>query len=242
MKMIACVDNNWAIGKGDKLLFNIKEDIEFFKEATRYSPALVVGRSTYETLPVIDNIDGKDIRGLKGRCLFVVSSKEDSDIPEDYHKSSIPLIESLQNNIQKDIFKTFLFDSDVPLNGPCTHIMHSKNLDDILHQKHVDKLMVIGGESIYKQCLGYCDTAYITKVLTSVEDADKYIDNLDENPDWILISESDIFRDINTLLNYKLCLYVRRDERLNKIQNLIDILTDRYINKENNDEDKSDDI
>ena len=49
--------------------------------------------------------------------------------------------------------------------------------------KTVDRAMVIGGGSIYKQMLPYCDTAYITKVHTTTE-SDTYFPNLDEDGQW----------------------------------------------------------
>ena len=51
--------------------------------------------------------------------------------------------------------------------------------------KTAQRAMVIGGGSIYRQMLPYCDTAYITKVHT-VTDCDTYFPNLDEMEDWYL--------------------------------------------------------
>ena len=50
MKLIACVDNNWAIGNNRKLLFNIPEDMKNFKKITINSGIVVMGRSTYESI------------------------------------------------------------------------------------------------------------------------------------------------------------------------------------------------
>ena len=46
-----------------------------------------------------------------------------------------------------------------------------------------DRAMVIGGGSIYKQMLPYCDTAYITKSHVTPE-SDTWFPNLDEKQDW----------------------------------------------------------
>ena len=51
--------------------------------------------------------------------------------------------------------------------------------------KTADRAMVIGGGSIYKQMLPYCDTAYITKVHVTPE-SDTVFPNLDEMDDWYL--------------------------------------------------------
>ncbi len=51
--------------------------------------------------------------------------------------------------------------------------------------KTAGRAMVIGGGSIYRQMLPYCDTAYITKVHIQPQ-SDTFFSNLDENPDWYL--------------------------------------------------------
>lgn len=47
----------------------------------------------------------------------------------------------------------------------------------------VDRAMVIGGGSVYRQLLPYCGKAYVTKVHT-VLDCDTFFPNLDESPEW----------------------------------------------------------
>ena len=70
-----------------------------------------------------------------------------------------------------------------------------------------ERAMVIGGGSIYKQMLPMCDTAYVTKVHTTVE-SDTFFPNLDEDPAWTLTEvlqageENGIF--------YEMCLYKRK--------------------------------
>ena len=48
----------------------------------------------------------------------------------------------------------------------------------------------IGGDSVYKQLLPYCDTAHVTKIDFAYE-ADSYFPNLDEMPEWKITAESD---------------------------------------------------
>lgn len=47
---------------------------------------------------------------------------------------------------------------------------------------------VIGGESVYRLLLPYCDRAYITKVGRKFP-ADRYLPNLDEDPEWYIAEE-----------------------------------------------------
>lgn len=53
-----------------------------------------------------------------------------------------------------------------------------------------DDIYVIGGESIYRQMLPYCKTAYVTKI-DHVYAADTFFPNLDEMEDWKLTGISD---------------------------------------------------
>jgi len=70
-----------------------------------------------------------------------------------------------------------------------------------------EKVMVIGGGSIYRQMLPMCDRAYITKVHVTPE-SDTYFPNLDEAPDWVL-SEVLMSGEENGI-GYEVCLYTRK--------------------------------
>ena len=50
MNLIAAVDNNWAIGKDNKLLVSIPMDMKFFRETTT-GKVVVMGRKTLESFP-----------------------------------------------------------------------------------------------------------------------------------------------------------------------------------------------
>ena len=50
MNLIAAVDKNWAIGKDNKLLANIPEDMKYFREMTT-GGVVVMGRKTLESFP-----------------------------------------------------------------------------------------------------------------------------------------------------------------------------------------------
>lgn len=61
---------------------------------------------------------------------------------------------------------------------------------------------VIGGESIYRQLLPYCNEAYVTRINYSYQ-ADRYFPNLDEMEDWELAEEGEeqTFFDIEYYFN-----------------------------------------
>lgn len=53
-----------------------------------------------------------------------------------------------------------------------------------------EDIYVIGGESVYRQLLPYCKTAYVTKIDHSYE-ADTYFPNLDMSDEWTLTGETE---------------------------------------------------
>ena len=53
-----------------------------------------------------------------------------------------------------------------------------------------DQVYCIGGDSVYKMLLPYCDTALVTKIDFAYE-ADRYFPNLDEMPQWQVAAESE---------------------------------------------------
>ena len=65
-------------------------------------------------------------------------------------------------------------------------------------KKYPDKeIYVIGGESIYRQLLPFCDKAIVTKIDEAYE-ADTYFPNLDDMADWevVDISEEQTYFDV----------------------------------------------
>lgn len=50
MNLIVAVDENWAIGKDNKLLVSIPSDMKFFRETTM-GKVVVMGRKTLESFP-----------------------------------------------------------------------------------------------------------------------------------------------------------------------------------------------
>ncbi len=71
-----------------------------------------------------------------------------------------------------------------------------------------EDVYVIGGASIYRQLLPYCDIAHITKIDYAYL-ADTYFPDLDEMQDWILAEETEeqTYYD----LTYTFCRYERKN-------------------------------
>ena len=69
------------------------------------------------------------------------------------------------------------------------------------------RAMVIGGGSVYRQMLPYCDGAYVTKVHTTPK-SDTYLPNLDEDPDWML--DEILQSGEENGIRYEMCYYKRK--------------------------------
>ncbi len=58
-----------------------------------------------------------------------------------------------------------------------------------------DDVFVIGGASVYKELLDYCDGAIITKVNAEAQNPDKFFPDLDALENWVILSESEPTED-----------------------------------------------
>ena len=72
--------------------------------------------------------------------------------------------------------------------------------------KTAQRAMVIGGGSVYKQMLDFCDTAYVTKVHTQPE-SDTFFPNLDADPNWEMMQILQSGEENG--IAYEMCLYKR---------------------------------
>lgn len=70
-------------------------------------------------------------------------------------------------------------------------VVHSlEELLEELKKYDSEDIYIIGGESVYRQMLPYCDVAHVTKIDHKYE-ADTYFPNLDEDPEWEITADSD---------------------------------------------------
>ncbi len=82
----------------------------------------------------------------------------------------------------------------------------------LLDQYPPEDIYIIGGESIYRQFLPYCDQAEVTWIDFTYA-ADTYFPNLDQLPEWEMTDESD------EQTYFDLC-YTYRHYRKNKLHKL----------------------
>ena len=162
MNLIVAVDSNWAIGKENKLLVSIPQDMKFFRETTK-GKVVAMGRKTLESFP-----GGQP---LKNRVNVVLTTDKNYKVKD-------------------------------------TVIVHTiEEMLDELKKYDSEDIFVIGGESIYRQMLPYCDVAHVTKIDHAYE-ADAYFPDLDSDPEWEITADSDeqVYFDIT----YQFLKYERK--------------------------------
>lgn len=197
IKIIACIDNNWAIGKDNDLLFNIKDDGRLLKELT-YRSVIVAGKNTYKQFPLIDKKRG--IHGLAGRTNLILT--HDTKLISNkntYYLSPVLSRLFLEKIDPEDEFSKYSFNV---FGGSF------KEIYKIISELDSD-VFILGGETVYKEFCRYCDTAYITKVNTVREDANKFMVNLDKSPEWDLTRKTELIMDKYNNLQYQFCVYKR---------------------------------
>jgi dihydrofolate reductase len=77
--------------------------------------------------------------------------------------------------------------------APIAHM----DLDTFINSLDDTEYVVIGGGSIYRQLLPYCDRVYVTKIYKKHENVDTYFPNLDEMDCWkqTPIGELETYKD-----------------------------------------------
>ncbi|HIX60296.1 MAG TPA: dihydrofolate reductase [Candidatus Blautia gallistercoris] len=160
MNIIVAVDQNWAIGRDNKLLVSIPADMKFFRTQTTGN-VVVMGRKTLESFP-----NGLP---LKNRTNIVLTRNPG------YQVKGATVVHSLEELLEE------------------------------LKQYPSEDVYVVGGDSIYRLLLPYCDVAHVTKIDYAYE-ADTYFPNLDEMKEWQITasSEEQTYFDLEyTFLKYE---------------------------------------
>ena len=94
--LIVAVDENWAIGKDNKLLVSIPSDMKFFRETTT-GKVVVMGRKTLESFP-----NGLP---LKNRTNIVLTRNRDYQVKDAIVVHSVPeLLVKLDKYSSEDVY------------------------------------------------------------------------------------------------------------------------------------------
>lgn len=98
MNLIVAVDRNWAIGKDNKLLVSIPDDMKFFRETTT-GKVVVMGRKTLESFPNgkplknrVNIVLTRDINYKVNDAIVVHSKEELSKELEKYNTDDVYII------------------------------------------------------------------------------------------------------------------------------------------------------
>ena len=93
MNIIASADKNWGIGKEGDLLYNIPEDMKFFRETTTGN-VVVMGRATFMTFP--------GPKALPNRVNIVLTKDESWSAPDVIAVHSVEELFELLKNYDSD--------------------------------------------------------------------------------------------------------------------------------------------
>ena len=142
------------------------------------------------TQPIAISADRKFFRETTRGCLVIVGRRTIADFPGQ---------KPLPGRVNVALTRS---DRQIPGFTVC-----KSPADAVELAKTADRAMVIGGGSIYKQMLPYCDTAYVTKVHVTPE-SDTYFPNLDADPEWYLAEILQSGEENG--ISYEMCLYQRK--------------------------------
>lgn len=142
------------------------------------------------TQPIALSADRKFFREMTRGCLVIAGRKTVSDFP-----------------------------GGKPLPGRVNVVLSRQNIDlpgfTVVHSpeeaaalaKNAERAVVIGGGTVYRQMLPWCDRAIITKVHCTCP-CDTYFPNLDEDPAWILTEVLQSGEENGIV--YEMCVYTRK--------------------------------
>ena len=89
----------------------------------------------------------------------------------------------------------------------CITVSSEDDLWQELSQYDTDDVFLIGGSTVYNQFYKLCDRLYVTKIEADLN-ADTFIVNLDEDPDFEIASESEPVTENG--ITYRFVIYGRR--------------------------------
>ncbi len=175
---IVNVGQNWAIGKRGELLVHIPADMKFFRETTRQKTC-IMGRKTLESFP--------HTAPLKDRKNIVLT-RDIGRIPPQALAAA---------------------EADRAA-GRTTELLTVQTAEEALalvKDLPKDDVFVIGGESVYRLFLPYCDTCLVTHNDFPSDGADTFFPDLLATDEWKLTKagEPQTYEGIG----YRFCRYER---------------------------------
>jgi len=132
--------------------------------------------------------------GCQGKLLVQIPSDMKSFREMTAHKVVVmgrKTLESLPNGLPLAGRTNLILTSNPSYQVRNALVFHSVDevLREVQHYSSED-VYIIGGESVYRQFLPFCDTAHITKIMEKYE-ADVFFPNLDKMEDWKITADSE---------------------------------------------------
>lgn len=159
MKEIVNVNKQWGIGKNGDLLINIPGDMKFFRETTK-DAVVIMGSTTLESFP--------NMAPLKNRINIVL-------IDDD-------------KKIKQESLDAAAADKAA---GKKTELIYVHSIDEAIKAAEPypeEDVFVIGGATIYRIMLPYCDTCLVT--INDCQDTpDVYYPDLEASGEWEMTEE-----------------------------------------------------
>lgn len=182
---IVNVSKNWAIGKKGDLLVTIPEDMKFFRTTTR-GHVCIMGSTTLESFP--------RMAPLKDRVNIVLI--------DDDRKIRQESLDALKADQEAGRTTELVF-----VHSPAEAAAKAAEYGDPL-------TYVIGGASIYRIMLSYCDTCLVTHNDLEMEDPDVWYPDLNATGEWVMTEQGEekIWHDDtrNRDIHYRFCTYKRK--------------------------------
>lgn len=121
-------------------------------------------------------------------------------------------LESFPNGLPLKNRTNIVLTANPGYQAPDAAVVHSlKELFLELKRYPSEDIYVIGGDSVYRQLLPYCEVAHVTKIDHAYE-ADTYFPNLDEKPEWVIEADS----DEQTYFDLEYCFLMYRNRKVKK--------------------------
>lgn len=152
---IVNVNQDWAIGKRGQLLVHIPADMRFFRETTA-GKVCIMGSTTLESFP--------RMAPLRNRVNIVLIDDEKKIRPESLQGLAADRAAGYSTELR------YVYSRNEAL---ATAAPYPK-----------DDVFVIGGASVYRLMLPYCDTCLVTHNDYPSDGADTYFPNLNAAGEW----------------------------------------------------------
>lgn len=183
ISLIAALSENRAIGKDNKLIWHIPQDLKRFKETTSGHP-VIMGRKTYESIG----------RHLPDR-LNIIITREKNYNPHKFSNCAncddfrIKICNSLEEAIEIAGKEPSLRSSSAG-EAISNQDRHGQAKLDLAMTKNEEEIFIIGGGQIFEQAIKIADKLYLT-IIEGEFEGDTFFPDYS---DFKKVSESETFK------------------------------------------------